>query len=133
MLRLAHYLSGLIGARRLIVVLGVLTSFALVVSLAITLVIMALNFMAGRANELDEQRTRQTVAGVLNAMRGNMRDTVRDYAYWDDAVRGVYGEGNETWLVENFGLSTETKIRSSGEWPWNAASSVGASGVSPTA
>jgi diguanylate cyclase (GGDEF)-like protein len=107
MLRLAHYLSGLIGARRLIVVLGVLTSFALVVSLAITLVIMALNFMAGRANELDEQRTRQTVAGVLNAMRGNMRDTVRDYAYWDDAVRGVYGEGNETWLVENFGLSTE--------------------------
>jgi len=80
MLRLAHYLSGLIGARRLIVVLGVLTSFALVVSLAITLVIMALNFMAGRANELDEQRTRQTVAGVLNAMRGNMRDTARDSA-----------------------------------------------------
>lgn len=107
MLRLAHYLSGLIGARRLVVVLGVLTSFALVVSLAVALVIMALNFMADRANELDEQRTRQTVAGVLNAMRGNMRNTVRDYAYWDDAVRAAYGERNTGWLVENFGLATD--------------------------
>ena len=34
MLRLAHHLSGMIGARRLAVVLCVLASFAVVVSLA---------------------------------------------------------------------------------------------------
>ena len=39
MLRLARHLSGMIGARRLAVVLGVLASFAVVVSLATILAI----------------------------------------------------------------------------------------------
>ena len=66
MRRLAHTLSGMIGARRLAVVLGVLASFAVVVSLATVLVMMALGFLANRANELDEERTRQAVFGALS-------------------------------------------------------------------
>jgi diguanylate cyclase (GGDEF)-like protein len=107
MLRLAHYLSGLIGARRLAVVLGVLASFAVVVSLATALVVMALGFLAGKANELDEDRTRQTVFGALSAMRGSMVTTARDYTVWDDAVQNIYGEANMPWLVTNFGRATE--------------------------
>ena len=106
MLRLAHHLSGMIGARRLAVVLGVLASFAVVVSLATVLVMMALGFLAGRANELDEERTRQTVFGALSSMRSSMVTTARDYAVWDDAVPAVYG-GDMPWLIANFGLATE--------------------------
>ena len=107
MLRLAHHLSVMIGARRLAVVLGVLASFAIVVSLATALVLMALGFLAGRANELDEERTRQTVFGALSVMRSSIIATVRDYAVWDDAVQAVYGEADMTWLGANFGLPSE--------------------------
>ncbi|UDF28205.1 UNVERIFIED_ORG: bifunctional diguanylate cyclase/phosphodiesterase [Roseateles sp. XES5] len=107
MLRLAHHLSGMIGARRLAVVLGVLASFAVVVSLATALVMMALGFLATRANELDEERTRQAVFGALSAMRSSIVTTVRDYAVWDDAVGAVYGTPDMPWLVANFGLATE--------------------------
>lgn len=107
MLRLAHHLSGMIGARRLAVVLGVLASFAVVVSLATVLVMMALGFLANRANELDEERTRQTVFGALSSMRASMVTTVRDYAVWDDAVGAVYGTPDMPWLTTNMGLATE--------------------------
>ena len=107
MLRLAHHLSGMIGARRLAVVLCVLASFAVVVSLATVLVMMALGFLANRANELDEERTRQTVFGALSSMRGSMVTTVRDYAVWDDAVGAIYGTPDMPWLTANFGLATE--------------------------
>ena len=91
MRRLAHHLSGMLGARRLTVVLAVLGSFAIVVSLATVLVMMALGFIANRANELDEERTRQTVFGALSSMRSSIVTTVRDYAVWDDAAEIVYG------------------------------------------
>lgn len=107
MLRLARHLSGMIGARRLAVVLGVLASFAVVVSLATVLVMMALGFLANRANELDEERTRQTVFGALSTMRNSMVTTVRDYAVWDDAVAAVYGTPDMPWLIANMGLATE--------------------------
>ncbi|GLR51467.1 bifunctional diguanylate cyclase/phosphodiesterase [Shinella yambaruensis] len=107
MLRLARHLSGMIGARRLAVVLGVLASFAVVVSLATVLVMMALGFLANRANELDEERTRQTVFGALSTMRNSMVTTVRDYAVWDDAVAAVYGTTDMPWLIANMGLATE--------------------------
>jgi diguanylate cyclase (GGDEF)-like protein len=107
MLRLAHHLSGMIGARRLAVVLCVLASFAVVVSLATIFVMMALGFLANRANELDEERTRQTVFGALSSMRSSMVTTVRDYSVWDDAVTAVYGKADMTWLTSNIGLATE--------------------------
>jgi diguanylate cyclase (GGDEF)-like protein len=107
MRRLAHHLSGMIGARRLAVVLGVLGSFAVVVSLATVLVMMALGFLAHRANELDEERTRQTVFGALSSMRSSVVTTVRDYAVWDDAVTHIYGTPDAAWLTSNFGLATE--------------------------
>ena len=103
MLRLAHTLSGMLGARRLAVVLGVFASFAVVVSLATILVMMALGFLANRANELDEERTRQTVFGALSSMRSSMETTVRDYAVWDDAVAAVYGTPDQPWLAANIG------------------------------
>ena len=107
MRRLAHHLSGMIGARRLAVVLGVLGSFAVVVSLATVLVMMALGFLAHRANELDEERTRQTVFGALSSMRSSVVTTVRDYAVWDDAVTHIHGTPDAAWLTSNFGLATE--------------------------
>ncbi|MGQ3211283.1 putative bifunctional diguanylate cyclase/phosphodiesterase [Shinella sp.] len=107
MLRLARHLSSMIGARRLAVVLGVLASFAVVVSLATILVMMALGFLANRANELDEERTRQAVFGSLSSQRSSMVTTVRDYAVWDDAVQAIYGQADMPWLVTNFGLATE--------------------------
>ncbi|WP_439617566.1 putative bifunctional diguanylate cyclase/phosphodiesterase [Shinella sp.] len=107
MLRLARHLSGMIGARRLAVVLGVLASFAVVVSLATILVMMALGFLATRANELDQERTRQTVYGALSSMRSSMVTTVRDYSVWDDAVTAVYGKADMPWLTTNMGLATE--------------------------
>jgi len=107
MRRLAHHLSGMLGARRLTVVLAVLGSFAIVVSLATVLVMMALGFIANRANELDEERTRQTVFGALSSMRSSIVTTVRDYAVWDDAAENVYGTPDIPWLVTNFGLATE--------------------------
>ncbi|WLR91842.1 bifunctional diguanylate cyclase/phosphodiesterase [Shinella zoogloeoides] len=107
MLRLAHHLSGMLGARRLLVVLGVLASFAVVVSLATVLVMMALGFLANRANELDEERTRQTVFGALSSMRSSMVTTVRDYAVWDDAVSAIYGTPDMPWLTANIGLATQ--------------------------
>lgn len=107
MRRLAHHLSGMLGARRLTVVLGVLGSFAIVVSLATVLVMMALGFLANRANELDEERTRQTVFGALSSMRSSIVTTVRDYSVWDDAVENVYGTPDMPWLATNFGLATE--------------------------
>lgn len=107
MKRFAQQLSGMIGARRLAVVVGVLASFAVVVSLAIILVIMALGFLANRANELEAERTRQTVYGALASLRSSMAGTVRDYTVWDDAVTQVYGALDESWLVANIGSATE--------------------------
>lgn len=107
MLRLARHLSSMIGARRLAVVLGMLASFAVVVSIATILVMMALGFIANRANELDEERTRQAVFGALSSLRSSMVTTVRDYAVWDDAVQAIYGQADMPWLVSNFGLATE--------------------------
>jgi len=97
----------MIGARRLAVVLGMLASFAVVVSIATILIMMALGFIANRANELDEERTRQAVFGALSSLRSSMVTTVRDYAVWDDAVQAIYGQADMPWLVSNFGLATE--------------------------
>ena len=111
MLRLAHTLSGMLGARRLAVVIGVLASFAAVIGLATILVMMALGFLANRANELDEERTRQTVFGALSSMRSSMEATVRDYAVWDDAVTAVYGDTpDRPWLATNIGLATQDRL-----------------------
>ncbi|MDO9415262.1 putative bifunctional diguanylate cyclase/phosphodiesterase [Pararhizobium sp.] len=87
-------------------VLVLLLAFACVLLVVTVIVLAALTAVAERTNALDDQRSQQTTAGMLNTFKRQMLTTVRDYGVWDDAARAIYGPDPTTWALESFDLDT---------------------------
>ena len=78
----------------------------LVVAGAIAAVVISLQEMATVVDETEMALTRRSAEAAVAAAVRRKATVVADYAYWDDAVRNVYGEPNVHFLAENLGDST---------------------------
>jgi diguanylate cyclase (GGDEF)-like protein len=87
-------------------VASVLVTFALVIVTAVVLILTAMDKMALRADNLDEQRVKQTAGGTLAVISEQMSSAISDYTAWDDAARAVYVDHDKDWLVQNYGAFT---------------------------
>lgn len=62
------------------------------------------------ANVEDRERTKEIAGSALAAVQQQLANTAIDNAYWDDAVRRVYGTLDGDWVKETWGASSETGI-----------------------
>ncbi len=85
---------------------SVLLAFALIVIVATGLVLTALGEVARHANQLDDDRSRETTAGALMTFREQLAATLNDYAAWDDATQYAYAPDGMAWMISNFGDMT---------------------------
>ena len=87
-------------------VMFMLLVFAAVAVVVTTIVFTALDRVAGYANHLDEERSRETVTGAIRTFKHQLGATLNDYAAWDDAADYVYNKQDADWIVRNFGDMT---------------------------
>jgi diguanylate cyclase (GGDEF)-like protein len=80
-----------------------LFAFALVVLLVTIFILTAVTRIADYANNLDDDRSRQTTAGAIHTFQEQLRATLDDYAAWDDAAQFVYAPDGQEWVVNNYG------------------------------
>jgi diguanylate cyclase (GGDEF)-like protein len=90
-----------VNARGLVV--GTLTSFAVMAAVVVLLVVTSFNDMATHANALDDARSRETTRGALDTFRQQLGLTLNDYAAWDDAAINLYSRPNMFWVISNYG------------------------------
>ncbi len=91
------------GIGRHTTVVGVLFSFALIVAVVTVMVLTALSRVADNANVLDDERSRETMAGAIKTFEEQLGATLNDYAAWDDAAANVYAADGMAWTVSNYG------------------------------
>ncbi|OWV81399.1 diguanylate cyclase [Rhizobium sp. R634] len=92
-----------LGIGRHITVTGVLFSFAVIVAVVTIMVLTALERVAGNANLLDDERSRETTIGAMKTFEEQLGATLDDYAAWDDAAANVYAPDGMAWTVSNYG------------------------------
>ena len=92
--------------RRKIIASSVVLILCFVVVLLANLVGAALRTMTNNADQLDDDRSRQATAGALDSLKDQMASTMRDNAFWDDAVKEVGINQNQDWIAENWGKTT---------------------------
>ncbi|MFS8146689.1 putative bifunctional diguanylate cyclase/phosphodiesterase [Rhizobium sp. BR 249] len=91
------------GIGRHATVTGVLFSFAVIVAVVAIMVLTALERVAGNANLLDDERSRETTIGAVKTFEDQLGATLDDYAAWDDAAANVYAPDGMAWTVSNYG------------------------------
>jgi diguanylate cyclase (GGDEF)-like protein len=84
-------------------ILCVLLSVLIVLMVAGGMVLSAIGEVSRHANELDDDRSRQTTAGALKTFIGQLGATLTDYTAWDDAATNAYSGDGLPWMVSNFG------------------------------
>lgn len=85
-------------------ILCVLLSVLIVVMVAGGTVLSAIGEVSRHANQLDDDRSRQTTAGALKTFLSQLGATLNDYAAWDDAAANVYSSDGMGWMISNFGV-----------------------------
>jgi diguanylate cyclase (GGDEF)-like protein len=88
-------------------IVAVLLSVFIVVMVAGGMVLSAIGEVSHHANQLDDDRSRQTTAGALKTFLGQLGATLNDYAAWDDAATYAYGKDGMDWMKSNFGEMSE--------------------------
>jgi diguanylate cyclase (GGDEF)-like protein len=88
-------------------ILAVLLSVFIVVMVAGGIVLSAIGEVSHRANQLDDDRSRQTTAGALKTFLAQLGATLNDYAAWDDAAIYSYSNDGMEWMNSNFGEMSE--------------------------
>jgi diguanylate cyclase (GGDEF)-like protein len=88
-------------------ILAVLLSVFIVVMVAGGMVLSAIGEVAHHANELDDDRSRQTTAGAVKTFISQLGATLNDYAAWDDAATNAYSKDGMEWMNSNFGEMSE--------------------------
>lgn len=58
------------------------------------------------ADALDDKRASHAASGAVQAMLRQQRATLRDNAYWDEAVNHTAGPDAEAWTIETWGVSS---------------------------
>jgi diguanylate cyclase (GGDEF)-like protein len=99
--------SGVGRFSRRTAILSVLLSVFIVVMVAGGMVLSAIGEVSHRANQLDDDRSRQTTAGALKTFLTQLGATLNDYAAWDDAATNVYSKDGMAWMNSNFGEMSE--------------------------
>ncbi|MCB1444451.1 MAG: EAL domain-containing protein [Rhizobiaceae bacterium] len=79
-----------------------LLSVLIIVMVAGGTVLTAIGEVSRHANQLDDDRSRQTTAGALKTFLTQLGATLNDYAAWDDAVANVYAD-DTAWMISNLG------------------------------
>lgn len=87
-------------------ILCVLLSVLIIVMVAGSMVLSAIGEIARHANQLDDDRSRQTTDGALKTFLAQLGATLNDYAAWDDAAINVYGN-DMAWMISNLGEMSE--------------------------
>jgi sensor domain CHASE-containing protein len=94
---------GATGISRRTGIISVLLSVFIVVMVAAGTVLSAIGEVSRHANQLDDDRSRQTTAGALKTFLTQLGATLNDYAAWDDAATNAYAEDGMPWMKSNFG------------------------------
>lgn len=84
-------------------ILAVVLSVFIIVMVAAGIVLSAIGEVSRHANELDDDRSRQTTAGAVKTFLSQLGATLNDYAAWDDAATHVYSKDGMDWMISNFG------------------------------
>lgn len=95
---------------RQFIVATVAAVFIVVAVILSGLVTGSIDTLTESADRIDDERSRQTTAGALRALRQQLGATVRDNAFWDDAFDKVNSGERVEWTTENWGTV-------SGEYP----------------
>jgi diguanylate cyclase (GGDEF)-like protein len=88
-------------------ILCVLLSVFIVVMVAGGTIATAVGEVSRHANQLDDDRSRQTTAGAVKTFLTQLGATLNDYAAWDDAATNAYSKDGMDWMVSNFGEMSE--------------------------
>src|SRR6218665_643957 len=88
-------------------ILCVLLSVLIVVVVAGATIVTAVGEVSRHANQLDDDRSRQTTAGALKTFLYQLGAPLNDYAAWDDAAANAYSKDGMAWMVSNFGEMSE--------------------------
>jgi diguanylate cyclase (GGDEF)-like protein len=84
-------------------ILFVLLSVLIVVMIAGGTVVTAVGEVSRLANQLDDDRSKQTTAGAIKTFLSQLGATLNDYSAWDDAASYAYAGDGMAWMVSNFG------------------------------
>lgn len=84
-------------------ILCVLLSVLIIVMVAGGTIVTAVGEVSRHANQLDDDRSKQTTAGALKTFLYQLGATLNDYAAWDDAAANAYSRDGMDWMVSNFG------------------------------
>lgn len=88
-------------------IMAVLLSVLIVVMVSGGMVLSAIGEVSHHANQLDDDRSRQTTAGALKTFLSQLGATLNDYSAWDDAATYVYSPDGMEWMNSNFGEMSE--------------------------
>ena len=89
---------------------SVMIPAAIVLAIAISTLLFALNEIAREVNRTASSLTRQTVEAAVQATLRHVADTHRDYAVWDDAARKLYGSIDWPFVEDSFVSSTTSPV-----------------------
>lgn len=93
-------------ATRRVAVAALLVVFATMAMMVASIVMTALDRVAGYANHLDEERSRETLVGAIQTFEHQLGATLIDYTAWDDAAANAYVHKDLAWMISNFGDMT---------------------------
>lgn len=85
-------------------------SVLIIVMMAGGTVLSAVGQVSRHANQLDDDRSRQTTEGALKTFLAQLGATLNDYAAWDDATVNVYDPNGMPWMISNFGDMTSNSV-----------------------
>ncbi|MGH6855845.1 MAG: bifunctional diguanylate cyclase/phosphodiesterase, partial [Aestuariivirga sp.] len=86
-----------------------LPSLAAAIGIAL-LLLHVFNGIFDETNNLDDTYARRSANAAMSSLRENMEALVQDNAFWDDAVRNAYGNGEPGWLKETWGAGDEQEV-----------------------
>ena len=77
---------------------------------ALAIVIVSLSEMANEVNRIEDRLTAQSAEAAVQVVLRRISETHHDYAVWDDAVRGLYGEVDQAFVDAGYVSSTTEAI-----------------------
>ena len=104
------FLTPRIGRPNIRFALSVVVPAIIILAVAFSTLIVALNEIAREVNRTALSLTQQTVEAAVQATLRHMADTHGDYAVWDDAARKLYGTVDQNFVDDSFVSGTKDPI-----------------------
>ena len=89
--------------KRTVIFINVAVFVCLVLAIC-ALVGFSIRTVSNNADELDDRRSLEAVGNALAQTRKQIENTVRDNAFWDDAVKAAYVDNDIEWMINNWGI-----------------------------